>query len=978
MKRSYLPLLAGALLVAIGGAVLGGALLMPAELARLVPALRQMGLGTALCLVLQGTGLLLPPRSGVSGPLRSGIAVATAAVALLAISVPSIFLSGLPARWQDWPGAMSPATAIAFLAAAPVPLLAAHLRRTVVIGAVVALILIVLTLAILGVFGHLFGIAMFAGDVSSQPLMSWTTAFALAILVAGLTVRLAEEEAISAFYRDREDRRVLLAGILLAYALTMAAGLTGMGSVARQGIDAIQNHLGQSLQATARLIERELAEQAARTRRVIARRGLAEALLKADNGAALQAALAGIRAELAEAGAIAIVVHDGAGRLRGQIGELPDVAARLALQRPEVGALLWAGEWQQEIRIPLWHGTRAAGTAVVRLSAEPLHRQVRASSWLGVSGEILICADDPAGHPVCLPSRLRAAPFRLEPRADGRPWPMGLALAGQSGVAVIDDDRGVLSVCAYAPSASLGLGLALRQDATEFYRDLRDRLLMTSLAMLALVGAGALAIYWGLYPLVRERKRAEVALRRWLEIFEHAQWGVAIGSADGSVLEEMNPAFARMHGYSVEELKGQPIVDVFAPEVRTEVAEFIRRAHERGNYRFESLHRRRNGDAFPVQVDLATVRNPAGEVLYRIAHVEDISERKAAEAKLTESEHHLRQAQAQAQLGSWRLDLRRNILTWSDESYRIFGLQPGTPLDYETFLARVHPDDRHYVDRCWQAAIRGAHYDIRHRLRIDGKIKWVRERAEIEFAPDGSPLAGVGTTQDITESKEAEDELRRSRQLLRELAARRESVREEERARIAREVHDELGQLLTGLKMDIGALRLRVADQPELRDRLTAMGALADRTIGVVRHVASNLRPAVLDHGLVAALEWLAEDFERHARIPCLLAVENEIPPLDVERTTTLFRIVQESLTNVMRHAHAGHVDIALSCHGKHLRLFVGDDGRGFDAAETTGFGLLNLRERCMMFGGTCTIDSASGQGTRLRIEIPLESPATS
>jgi PAS domain S-box-containing protein len=138
----------------------------------------------------------------------------------------------------------------------------------------------------------------------------------------------------------------------------------------------------------------------------------------------------------------------------------------------------------------------------------------------------------------------------------------------------------------------------------------------------------------------------------------------------------------------------------------------------------------------------------------------DITDRKLAEAALRDSQADLNRAQAVGRIGSWRLDVRRNELTWSAENHRIFGIPQGTPLTYETFLATIHPDDRAYVDRQWQAGLRGEPYDVEHRLLVDGRVTWVRERANLECDPDGNLLGGFGTTQDITELKAAEERLR--------------------------------------------------------------------------------------------------------------------------------------------------------------------------------------------------------------------------
>ena len=152
-------------------------------------------------------------------------------------------------------------------------------------------------------------------------------------------------------------------------------------------------------------------------------------------------------------------------------------------------------------------------------------------------------------------------------------------------------------------------------------------------------------------------------------------------------------------------------------------------------------------------------RDASGRVIRMAGSENDITERKRIEQALRDSQADLNRAQSVGQLGSWRLNIQRNELHWSDESHRIFGIPMGTPLTYETFLSIVHPDDREYVDRMWVAALQGAPYDIEHRLIVDGAVKWVRERAELEFDGHGRLLGGFGTTQDITELKEAEQAL---------------------------------------------------------------------------------------------------------------------------------------------------------------------------------------------------------------------------
>lgn len=221
----------------------------------------------------------------------------------------------------------------------------------------------------------------------------------------------------------------------------------------------------------------------------------------------------------------------------------------------------------------------------------------------------------------------------------------------------------------------------------------------------------------------------------------------------------------------------------------------------------------------------------------------------------------------------------------------------------------------------------------------------------------------------------SEEKLVISRQKLRDLSAHNEARLEQERRSIAREIHDELGQLLTALKMECSLLRRQYPDDPHLQKKIETMRSLLDSTIGVARHVVSNLRPPALDHGIIPAIEWLAEDFSLRWEIPCKLELDADDILLDDPRATALFRIVQESLTNVARHAEAHEVTISLGRQGPLLQLCIRDDGRGFDpavVARAPGFGLQGMRERAIAFDGTMRVSSAPGAGTAVTVEIPL------
>jgi signal transduction histidine kinase len=235
----------------------------------------------------------------------------------------------------------------------------------------------------------------------------------------------------------------------------------------------------------------------------------------------------------------------------------------------------------------------------------------------------------------------------------------------------------------------------------------------------------------------------------------------------------------------------------------------------------------------------------------------------------------------------------------------------------------------------------------------------------------------VALTSEIKERKIAEAQLRDSEVQLRALAARLISIREEERARIAREVHDELGQVLTGLKMDVTWLARRLAGAEEpLVEKAEAMCRLIDSTMHLIRRISTGLRPEILDDmGLVAAFGWQAKEFQKRMGMRCRLKLPEEQVDLDKELSTAVFRIFQEILTNIARHAKASSVDVTLSISEDLLKLDVADDGIGITESQIGGresLGLLGMQERAQLFGGVVNIQGVPGRGTTVSVSIPI------
>jgi signal transduction histidine kinase len=233
---------------------------------------------------------------------------------------------------------------------------------------------------------------------------------------------------------------------------------------------------------------------------------------------------------------------------------------------------------------------------------------------------------------------------------------------------------------------------------------------------------------------------------------------------------------------------------------------------------------------------------------------------------------------------------------------------------------------------------------------------------------------------DRAERRRTEERLKKSHEQLRALSMYLQHIREDERIRISRQVHDELGQALTGLKMDLYWLSSRVPKQLRaVREKTKTMSAHIDSTIQTVRRISTELRPGILDDlGLVAALEWQAGEFQKRTGIKCEVTSQIQEAILDEELNTVFFRIFQESLTNVVRHANASLVDVRLWEQEGNLWMEIKDNGRGISEAElsnTRSIGLLGMRERAALLSGEVIISGAPGQGTTVRVRIPREQP---
>ena len=496
---------------------------------------------------------------------------------------------------------------------------------------------------------------------------------------------------------------------------------------------------------------------------------------------------------------------------------------------------------------------------------------------------------------------------------------------------------------------------------------------------------------------ITERKKATEQIAYMARLMEDTSDAI-FSTGPSFMIRTWNKAAEMFFGYTAEEAIGKSAGNLLRVDLGEEVIHAIRRELVESNYwKGEVYYKSKNGSTLTVLLSASGVRNPQGDLEGFVMVCRDFTERKKLELQLHQFNKELewQVAKKTAELTDYKYALDQSaIVSITDEKGVIkyvngnfckishYREEELIGQHHHIISSRYHP--AWFFRDMWLTISKGKVWkgEIRNKAK-DGAIYWVYMTIIPFLNEKGEPFEYIALDSDISERKKAEALLDQSYQDIRQLASHLQDVREEERAGIAREIHDELGQQLTGLKMDLSWIGKRklIQDDNEASQKVVTIMNLLDTTIKTVRRIATDLRPSILDDlGLLAAIEWQSQEFGNRSGISTDFSTtlyEFKYPPTIA---IGLFRICQESLTNVARHAAATSIRISLEEENENIVLTIRDNGKGFDTQKIGGkktLGLLGMKERTLMMGGEFRIESLPGKGTALLVTVPITATNT-
>ena len=628
--------------------------------------------------------------------------------------------------------------------------------------------------------------------------------------------------------------------------------------------------------------------------------------------------------------------------------------------------------------VPLRHPVSAAPMAVLQISLSPedfLYPLLRAWPSSRKTGESLLVRREKAANSTLLrnlsPLRSGAGPFQAPRtlRNDASPLIAQRVLHEGEGFYEEQDYRGVPCLGYGLPIPGTPWLLVAKIDADEAWQPFHTMALTvtSAAAFILLLIAG-----WLVERQLKEQ-RLQQAFQEIEDLYQNAPCGYHSLDANGCI-QRINDTELALFGYRREDMLGNPISRWMTEATRTRFEQRFQNfvQHQRRTEYHDMEFVRRDGRILPARISATAVRDADGQYLGSRSILMDLSEQRQLE-----SQQRLLQQAIEASFDGFVV-----VIPDHDRIWRFLYCNPAfarmTGYAREEIIGRtpdfLHGDD---VDQTPLAHLKLAvaagrrFHGVLRNYRKDGSLFWVHVLLDPIFDAQGQLSHYVAIQRDITELRQAQEQLR-------QLAQHHAQAQEAERQRIARELHDDLGQRLTLLKMHLSLLQSQHDDQPSLFEKTGEMLAIAQGMTSALRSVVRDLRPTALDQGIVGALEWLVEQHGLITGTDCRYEGLRHDPPLDEAIALVLFRVAQEALNNISRHARAQRVTVRLLAGSATLCLSIHDNGCGFDPDHLPAgnhFGLLGMRERVAAIGGQLTIESQPGQGTTITVTLKAPLP---
>jgi PAS domain S-box-containing protein len=452
------------------------------------------------------------------------------------------------------------------------------------------------------------------------------------------------------------------------------------------------------------------------------------------------------------------------------------------------------------------------------------------------------------------------------------------------------------------------------------------------------------------------------------------------------IITEISPSLKYFSEFERDEIIGIPAAQLY--DNLSDRDTLLKILHTNGElYDYEIDLKTKNGSIKHVSINCRLIYNSEGKPDHIDGAIRDITNRKKAELALKQNETFLRETQLIANLGTFNFDIQSGIMERSDIFNTIVGADNQTISKISTLKSSIHPDWKSEITNYFSWKIKESKklFDIKFKIiRInDGQERWIHTLGKLTYDNDKKLIRVIGTIRDITDSKNSKEALKASKEQLKKFAAHLQNVREEERLVLAKEIHDKLGQILIALKIDLGMLKqniIKTLDKSNAESILTKFDGvfqLVDNTINTTRKIMSDLRSEVLFMlGFVEAARLQIKNFQELNNIDCYFNNFSENLQLSPEQSVALFRVLQESLSNVAQHSKATLVKVRLETNNNLLSFEIGDNGIGLEESEKAKpgtYGFIEMEERIRLIKGDFQIESSKGNGTSIYVQIPIK-----